>query len=43
MDVDSAKPISSKRSTRKRIEKRRKVSKIIFPKYKDKLVKKKKA
>ncbi|KAI8966871.1 hypothetical protein F5Y11DRAFT_343239 [Daldinia sp. FL1419] len=36
MDVDSAKPASSKRSDKKRIEKRRKTSKIVFPKYGDK-------
>ncbi|KAI1646338.1 hypothetical protein F4815DRAFT_10261 [Daldinia loculata] len=35
MDVDSAKP-TSKRSDKKRIEKRRKTSKIVFPKYGDK-------
>ncbi|KAI1661730.1 hypothetical protein F4813DRAFT_171390 [Daldinia decipiens] len=35
MDVDSAKP-ASKRSDKKRIEKRRKTSKIVFPKYGDK-------
>ncbi|OTA66680.1 hypothetical protein K449DRAFT_391124 [Hypoxylon sp. EC38] len=36
MDVDSAKPTSSKRSDKKRIEKRKKKSKIVFPKYSDK-------
>ncbi|OTB20549.1 hypothetical protein K445DRAFT_51907 [Daldinia sp. EC12] len=35
MDVDSAKP-TSKRSDKKRIEKRRRTSKIVFPKYGDK-------
>lgn len=36
MDVDSAKPqTSSKAGSKKRIEKRRKTSKIVFPKYKD--------
>ncbi|KAI0850987.1 hypothetical protein F5Y00DRAFT_23817 [Daldinia vernicosa] len=35
MDIDSAKP-TSKRSDKKRIEKRRKTSKIVFPKYGDK-------
>ncbi|KAK6841629.1 hypothetical protein PG990_006374 [Apiospora arundinis] len=39
MDVDAAKP--SKRSERKRIEKRKKPSKIVFPKYKDRVTKKK--
>ncbi|OTA93301.1 hypothetical protein M434DRAFT_11711 [Hypoxylon sp. CO27-5] len=36
MDVDSAKPTSAKRSDKKRIEKRKKKSKIVFPKYSDK-------
>ncbi|KAI1144081.1 hypothetical protein F5Y05DRAFT_16189 [Hypoxylon sp. FL0543] len=36
MDVDAAKPPSSKRNDKKRIEKRRKKSKIVFPKYGDK-------
>lgn len=36
MDIDSVKPISSKRSDKKRIEKRKKKSKIVFPKYSDK-------
>ncbi|KAI0840614.1 hypothetical protein F5Y06DRAFT_244029 [Hypoxylon sp. FL0890] len=36
MDVDNTKPTSSKRSDKKRIEKRRKKSKIVFPKYGDK-------
>ncbi|KAI0145911.1 hypothetical protein F4776DRAFT_382992 [Hypoxylon sp. NC0597] len=36
MDIDSVKPTSSKRSDKKRIEKRRKKSKIVFPKYSDK-------
>ncbi|KAI1417832.1 hypothetical protein F5Y13DRAFT_151933 [Hypoxylon sp. FL1857] len=40
MDVDNAKPISSKRSDKKRIEKRKKKSKIVFPKYGDKKTKK---
>ncbi|KAK8049256.1 hypothetical protein PG994_010986 [Apiospora phragmitis] len=39
MEVDSAKPLS-KRSERKRIEKRKKPSKIVFPKYKDRVTKK---
>ncbi|KAI0383056.1 hypothetical protein F5Y04DRAFT_38341 [Hypomontagnella monticulosa] len=36
MDVDSVKPTSTKQSNKKRIEKRRKTSKIVFPKYSDK-------
>ncbi|KAK8056584.1 hypothetical protein PG993_001811 [Apiospora rasikravindrae] len=40
MDVDSANPVS-KRSERKRIEKRKKPSKIVFQKYSDRVNKKK--
>ncbi|KAK7951749.1 uncharacterized protein PG986_007477 [Apiospora aurea] len=40
MEVDSAKPLS-KRSERKRIEKRKKPSKIVFQKYSDRVNKKK--
>ncbi|KAI1096462.1 hypothetical protein F5B19DRAFT_148019 [Rostrohypoxylon terebratum] len=36
MDIDNVKPTSSKRSDKKRIEKRRTRSKIVFPKYGDK-------
>ncbi|KAI2469201.1 hypothetical protein F4781DRAFT_431555 [Annulohypoxylon bovei var. microspora] len=36
MDIDSVKPTSAKRSDKKRIEKRRTRSKIVFPKYGDK-------
>ncbi|KAK8115007.1 uncharacterized protein PG998_000441 [Apiospora kogelbergensis] len=39
MEVDAPKP--SKRSERKRIEKHKKPSKIVFPKYKDRVTKKK--
>ncbi|KAL7626258.1 hypothetical protein AAE478_003028 [Parahypoxylon ruwenzoriense] len=35
MDVDGAKSASAKRSNKKRIEKRRKRSNIVFPKYSD--------
>ncbi|KAI0128655.1 hypothetical protein BJ170DRAFT_339538 [Xylariales sp. AK1849] len=42
MEIDTAKPAASKRSQRKRIEKRRKTSKIVFPKYKDRQMKNKK-
>ncbi|KAI1393484.1 uncharacterized protein F4822DRAFT_423952 [Hypoxylon trugodes] len=36
MDVDTVKPAPSKRSDKKRIEKRKTRSKIVFPKYGDK-------
>lgn len=38
MDVETAKP-SSKSNPKKRIEKRRKYNKIVFPTYKDKKTK----
>lgn len=46
MDVDGAatkKPSSSKRASSGRIQKKKKASKIVFPKYKDSKGKKKKA
>ncbi|KAI1502274.1 hypothetical protein F5X99DRAFT_379682 [Biscogniauxia marginata] len=48
MDLDTAKTavaaavVTSKRSHKKRIEKRRKTSKIVFPKYKDRVTKRRK-
>ncbi|KAI0013694.1 hypothetical protein F4779DRAFT_562846 [Xylariaceae sp. FL0662B] len=41
MDVDTVRPASSKRSGKKRIEKRRKKSTTVFPRYKDKKGKRK--
>ncbi|KAI5928634.1 hypothetical protein F4810DRAFT_14496 [Camillea tinctor] len=45
MDLDTAKTIAAvvnKRSHKKRIEKKRKTSKIVFPKYKDRVAKRRK-
>ncbi|KAI1085729.1 hypothetical protein F5B20DRAFT_15616 [Whalleya microplaca] len=44
MDIDGAKPTTtpSRRSEKKRIEKRRKKSNIVFPRYKDKKTMKRK-
>ncbi|KXJ97545.1 hypothetical protein Micbo1qcDRAFT_191991 [Microdochium bolleyi] len=41
MEVDSAKPSASSSSKKNRVSKRRKTSKIVFPKYKDRRTSKK--
>ncbi|KAI0603403.1 hypothetical protein F4775DRAFT_29407 [Biscogniauxia sp. FL1348] len=45
MDLDTAKvvaAVASKRSHKKRLEKKRKTSKIVFPRYKDRVTKRRK-